>query len=98
MAWRGIAVAIVVVAAGLIALGMLTDLLVDWTRLSSIGYGGVFWTVLGAKTALFVAVFAASTGLLWLNGQLAFRRAASAGAWGATVPAPFGRPVPPLLW
>jgi len=98
MAWRGVAVAIAVVAAGLIALGMLTDLLVDWSWLSSIGYVGVFWTVLGAKAALFVAVFVASTGLLWLNGQLAFRRAASAGAWGGTMPTPFGRPVPPLLW
>jgi uncharacterized protein len=86
MAWRGVAVAIVVVAAGLIALGLLTDLLVDWVWFASIGYVGVFWIALGAKAALFVAVFAASSGLLWLNGRLAYRHVAATGAWTGNLP------------
>src|ERR1700733_16173341 len=99
MAWRVVAVAIVIVVAGLIALGMLTDVLVDWTWFSAIGYVGVFWTVLGAKLALFFAVFVASAGLLWLNGRLAFRRARTVGGLVAVmVPGPFGGPLPSLPW
>jgi uncharacterized membrane protein (UPF0182 family) len=99
MAWRVVAVAIVIVVAGLIALGMLTDVLVDWTWFSAIGYVGVFWTVLGAKLALFFAVFVASAGLLWLNGWLAFRRARTVGGLvPVMVPGPFGGPLPSLPW
>src|SRR5208282_5794405 len=73
MALRRIAVAIIIIAACLIALVFAADLLVDWLWFSAVGYSGVFLTILGAKAALFLAVFAASAILLWLNGSLAYR-------------------------
>jgi uncharacterized membrane protein (UPF0182 family) len=76
MAWRGIiAVAMIIIAACLIALGLTADCLVDWLWFSDVRYPAVFWTILGAKVALFLAVFAASVTLLWLNGSLAYRLA-----------------------
>ncbi len=57
------------------ALARLSGLVVDWAWFSSIGYSSVFWTVLAAKAALFVPVFAASTGLLWANATSALRLA-----------------------
>jgi uncharacterized membrane protein (UPF0182 family) len=71
MAWRGIAVAMIIIAVCLIALRLAADFLVDWLWFSAVGYPDVFWTILGAKVALFLAVFAASGILLWLNGSLA---------------------------
>ena len=73
MALRRIAVAIIIIAACLIALGLAADFLVDWLWFSAVGYRDVFWTILGAKVALFLVVFAASAILLWLNGSLAYR-------------------------
>jgi uncharacterized membrane protein (UPF0182 family) len=71
----GVAVALVVVVAALLALGFTTDFLVDWAWFAALGYGAVFWTVVGSKIALFLAVFAASAALLWANGWLAYRSA-----------------------
>jgi uncharacterized membrane protein (UPF0182 family) len=70
---RGIAAAIVVIVACLVTLGLACDFLVDWTWFSAIGYLGVFWTIFGAKAAVFFAVLAGSAVLLWVNGALAYR-------------------------
>jgi uncharacterized protein len=75
MALRRIAVAIIIIAACLIALGFAVDFLVDWLWFSAIGYLNVFLTIFGAKAALFLAVFAVSAVLLWLNGFVAYRLA-----------------------
>ena len=70
---RGIAVAVIVIVACLVALGLTSDFLVDWAWFSAIGYLDVFQTILGGKAVLFFAVFAGSAILLWMNGYLAFR-------------------------
>src|SRR5262249_19293864 len=49
------------------------DFLVDWAWFSAIGYLDVFGTILGGKAVLFLAVFAGSAILLWVNGFLASR-------------------------
>jgi uncharacterized protein len=91
MALRRIVVALIIIAACLIALGFGVDFLVDWLWFSAVGYTAVFWTILGTKVALFLAVFAASAILLWLNGSLAYRLAVRRGypppavsPWGST--------------
>jgi hypothetical protein len=66
----GVVIAVIVV---LIALGSVSSVVVDWAWFSSIGYAGVFWTVLATKAAVFVVVFAVSTLLLWANAILALR-------------------------
>ena len=73
MAWRRIATVVIILAACLIAFGPAANFLVDWLWFSAVGYVDVFWTILGAKVALFLVVFAASAVLLWLNGSLACR-------------------------
>src|ERR1019366_5040701 len=70
---RRIVLAIAVIVACLIALGLASDFLVDWTWFASVGFLGVFWTIVGAKIALFVAVFVATATVIWLNGALASR-------------------------
>ena len=75
MALRGFVVAMIIIAACLIVLGFTADCLIDWLWFSDVRYPDVFWTILGAKVALFLAVFAASAILLWLNGSLAYRLA-----------------------
>src|SRR4029077_11551386 len=70
---RAISVAVIVIVACFIVLGLTTDFLVDWTWFSAIGYAGVFWTILGGKAVLFFAVFVVSAILLWVNGSLASR-------------------------
>ena len=70
---RAISIAVIVIVACFVILGLTTDFLVDWTWFSAIGYTGVFWTILSGKAVLFLAVFAMSALLLWVNGSLAFR-------------------------
>jgi uncharacterized protein len=70
-----IAVAVSVIVAGFLVLALTSDFLVDWVWFSAVGYLDVFRTILGAKAALFLAVFTASAILLWLNGFLALRLA-----------------------
>src|ERR1700694_265432 len=65
--------AAVAVGIFLILLGLASDLLVDWLWFSSIGYLQVFWTTIGAKAAVFLAVCTATAVILWLNGWLAVR-------------------------
>jgi uncharacterized membrane protein (UPF0182 family) len=73
MLWRRIGVPIAVVVALLLALGRMTNVVVDWAWFSAIGYVDVFWKVLVAQVALFVVIFAVSALLLWANGTLAVR-------------------------
>src|ERR1700730_572235 len=70
---RGIAVAVIVIVACFIVLGLTSDFLVDWAWFSAIGYLDVFGTILGGKAVLFFAVFAGSAIFLWVNGSLASR-------------------------
>ncbi|CAB3802645.1 UPF0182 family protein [Paraburkholderia fynbosensis] len=89
---RRYAITATAIIAGLIVVGRITSVLVDWLWFSSIGYGGVFWTILCAKGLLFAAVFAVSAGTIWLSGILAHRyaqrvdilRPAAPGRSGAT--------------
>jgi uncharacterized protein len=73
MRHRGVALAIAVVVSALIALGLTADFLVDWAWFSAVGYLSVYWTILGGKILLFLAVFGVSTAFLWVNGALAYR-------------------------
>ena len=107
MPTRATAVAIIVIIGCLVALGLSSDFLVDWLWFSATGYAGVFWTIFNAKALLFLAVFAGSAGLLWLNGTLASRfarrrrapRAFAQGlAGGQTLPERFKLAVPWLPW
>jgi Uncharacterised protein family (UPF0182) len=80
MRWRGIAVTVVVIVACLFALGLASNVLVDWLWFSAVGYRDVFWTIFGAKALLFFAVFLGS-GRLPLgvrNAGLAVRSTARA--------------------
>jgi uncharacterized membrane protein (UPF0182 family) len=75
MRFRRYAIAIAVIVAGLIALGRVTGLLVDWLWFTSIGYDRVFWTVLSAQAVLFAVVFATSAGAIGASGFVAHRYA-----------------------
>ena len=74
---QGIALAFALLVACLIVLGFTDEFLVDWTWFSSVGFAGVFWTIIGAKGALFTAVFVATAIVVWVNGALALRFAPS---------------------
>jgi uncharacterized protein len=73
MPWRRIGVPVAVIVACLIVLGRASDFVVDWAWFSTIGYVDVFWTIFATKAALFIAVFAVSTSLLWTNGVISLR-------------------------
>src|SRR5271154_428278 len=73
MPWRGIGVAIGIIAVSLVSLGGVNAFVVDWAWFSTLGYVDVFWTIFVTKAVLFMAVFAASTVVLWANGTLALR-------------------------
>ncbi|MFM0342128.1 UPF0182 family membrane protein [Paraburkholderia fungorum] len=75
------AVTVVVIVVGLIAVGRITGIVVDWLWFSSIGYAKVFWTVISARTLLFAAVFAASAGAISASGLLAHHYARRPGSW-----------------
>src|SRR5258705_8367401 len=66
-------IAAVVVGILLILFGLASDFLVDWLWFSSIGYLQVFWTTIGAKAAVFFAIWTATAVILWLNGWIALR-------------------------
>jgi uncharacterized membrane protein (UPF0182 family) len=74
--WRDAIVALlrgaIVVAIGLILLGLVDNFLVDWLLFSSIGYSPVFWTTIGAEAMVFFTVFVATAIILWANGWFAF--------------------------
>ena len=108
MSLRRIAVAMIIIAAFFIALWFAADFLVDWLWFSSVRYLDVFLTIFGTKVALFIAVFAASAIVLWLNGALAHRLAKRQGhlpppiaPWGSndqTLTAALQRLSPGLPW
>jgi hypothetical protein len=81
-----ILLAAIVLVAGLIVLGLVGDFLVDLLWFREVGYTGVFWTVLAAKSAVFLVAFAGSVIVLWANGILALRLATGPSPWQ---PAPF---------
>jgi len=61
------------IAAGLIAFSVAADYLVDWVWFSSVGYRGIFRTVLVTKIVIFFAVFFSSAAFIWGNGALSLR-------------------------
>jgi uncharacterized protein len=71
----GLLIAAIIVGIGLILLGLLGDLLVDWMWFSSIRYRQVFWTTIGAKAAVFFVVFATTAIVLWVNARIALKQA-----------------------
>ena len=73
MRWGSVAAAVIFILACLIALGLVSDFLVDWLWFSAIGYFGVFWTIFRAKAFLFLGVFVVSTVALYANTALASR-------------------------
>jgi uncharacterized protein len=89
-------IAAIIMAVGLILLGLVGDFLVDWAWFLALGYVSVFWTVFAAKAIVFVVAFTVSATFIWLNGSLAFRY--STGSirirptsfdWQTTAPHPF---------
>jgi len=63
--WRGavmvLIIAAIVLSICLILLGLTGDFVVDWLWFSTIGYLGVFWTIITAEAEVFSAVFVASS-------------------------------------
>jgi uncharacterized membrane protein (UPF0182 family) len=66
-------IAVLVVAIGLILLGLAGDFLIDWLWFSAIGYLRVFQAIIAAKALTFFVVFVATAVILWVNGSLARR-------------------------
>jgi uncharacterized membrane protein (UPF0182 family) len=73
MAWQRPASAVAAIITSLTVLGVVCDVIVDWTWFSAIGYRDVFWTTLCTKALLFLTVFAATAFILWGNSWLASR-------------------------
>lgn len=84
MRFRPILAALALVVVALLIFGSLAGLIVDWLWLSSLGYGGVFRTILVAKVLLFVAVFIATGILLAASGLFASRAPRHPSPWLAT--------------
>ncbi|MBR0714480.1 UPF0182 family protein [Bradyrhizobium liaoningense] len=95
----GLIVAAVAIGIFLIPLWLASDVLVDWLWFSSIGYLQVFWTTIGAKAVVFLAVWTGTAVSLWLNGWLALRlaRRRSTQVVAATMWSAAGNPPPDLL-
>ncbi|MEW9585695.1 UPF0182 family protein [Paraburkholderia sp. DGU8] len=70
---RRAAVIVGIVILGLIVIGRAARVLVDWLWFSSLGYTGVFWTILDARLLLFAAIFASSAVTIAASGLLAHR-------------------------
>jgi len=90
---KRLAILIAIVVLGLIVFGRAADAVVDWLWFSSIGYVGVFWTIFTTRAVLFLTIFAASAGALWLSGGLALRFAGGPAVWP-----PRAAPSRPLSW
>ncbi|WP_456682854.1 UPF0182 family membrane protein [Bradyrhizobium sp. USDA 3311] len=91
----GLIIAALVIAIVLTLLALASDFLVDWVWFSVIGYREVFWTTIGAKAVVFLAVWTATAVILLLNGWLALHFArrrstqlAAASVWSAAGNAP----------
>ncbi|SEO29188.1 hypothetical protein SAMN02990966_01527 [Rhodospirillales bacterium URHD0017] len=81
MSIKRLAILIAIVVVGLIALGRTGTVLVDWLWFSSIGYVGVFWTIITTRAVLFLVVLAVSAGAFFLSGGLALRFAGQPAVW-----------------
>jgi uncharacterized protein len=81
MPWHSVVMALIIagiiLAIGLILLGLTGDFLVDWLWFSAIGYSHVFWTTIGAQAGVFLVTFAVTAAVLWVNGWVALRLAQS---------------------
>jgi uncharacterized membrane protein (UPF0182 family) len=66
-------IAVLVVAIGLILLGLIGNFLIDWLWFSPTGYLRVFQAIIVAKALTFFVVFVATAIILWVNGSLARR-------------------------
>ena len=79
--WQGVIVALImagmILAVGLILLGLTGDFLVDWLWFSAVGYPHVFWTTVAAQAAVFLVTFVVTAAVLWANASLALRLAQS---------------------
>lgn len=73
MSAKRLVILLAIVVLGLVMFGRVAGTLVDWLWFSSIGQVGVFWTIFSTRTILFLAVFAISSGALWVSGWLALR-------------------------
>lgn len=75
MSSRAAVIVAFIVAAGatLIALDLATSFLVNWIWFSSVGYLGVYRTIIIAKIVLFIATFVISALAIWVNGIGAHR-------------------------
>lgn len=69
----GLTIAAAVTGICLFLLWLASDFLVDWLWFSSIGYPQVFWTTIGAKAVIFLAVWTGTAVIFWLNGWFALR-------------------------
>ncbi|AOK62141.1 UPF0182 family protein [Burkholderia ubonensis] len=78
---RRYVIAAAIVVAGLIAVGRVTGVLVDWLWFASVGYASVFWTILLTRVLLFVVAFAASAATIGASGLLAHRYATRIEIW-----------------
>jgi len=86
--WQGVIVALImagmILAVGLILLGLTGDFLVDWLWFSAVGYSHVFWTTVAAQAAVFLVTFVVTAAVLWANASLALRLAQSPWMHGPT--------------
>jgi len=71
----GLIIIAIVAGIGLVLLGLVGDILVDWMWFSAIGYTQVFWTTIGAKAGVFAVIFAVTAVVLWANARIALRLA-----------------------
>jgi uncharacterized protein len=81
MPMKRLAILLAIVVVGLIVLGRAGTVLVDWLWFSSIGYVGVFWTIVTTRAVLFLVVLAVSAGAFFLSGGLALRFAGQPAVW-----------------
>ncbi len=94
---RAVAIAIAIVVVALIALARATSILVDWLWFSSLGYREVFWTIIEARSALFVSALVVAVAALWASGTLALHFAMRLSAPPAAFPrrpGPWASPTP----
>jgi len=69
MSIKRLAILLAIVVVGLIVLGRTATVLVDWLWFSSIGYVGVFWTIITTRAVVFLVVLAVSAGAFFLSGD-----------------------------
>jgi uncharacterized protein len=81
MSIKRLAILFAIVVVGLIVLGRAGTVLVDWLWFSSVGYVGVFWTIITTRAVVFLVVLAVSACVFFLSGGLALRFAGQPAVW-----------------